>query len=447
MAYDTSPYGRHETEPTDQMGLAGFRASADLRNSTAYQPGYQPGYGDGEPSPTVPAAELSDVFDDPSAGDPGRDRLAVHWIWEALLLIGVGVLGYLLSQADSDALRGDSLRTMLIFATGFGLLGTAAAVTLRAGAPNLAIGPVAAAAGAYFALRGDEGVATPTIFALGVAVLLGLAVATLVMTFHVPGWAASLAAGAAAVVWLQMQDPEIPLAGAYDPTGQAAFLFALVAAMSILGGLLGTVKPVRRAIGRFRPVADPARRRGVAAALVTSGTIVLSMALSVIAGVLLVAGEGQPAQGSGGVNWFEWTVIGFAVALAGGTSVFGRRGGVFGTVLAVLALVLFDRYQAAQEFEIALLATAAVAVAGGLVVSRLIETFGRPGPGLEGTGDQWETATPAADGRSNHSAGDPASATQGWPSAATDSWSSALPARPAPGGGPDPWDDDRWTRR
>jgi hypothetical protein len=445
MAYDSSPYGRHETEPTDPMS---FRSTPDFRNNnTAYQPGYQ-----GEPSPTVPAGALSDVFDDPAAGEPGRDRLAVHWVWEALLLIGVGALGYLLYQADPDALRGDQLSRLLIFATGFGLLALAVGVTLRASAPNLAVGPVAAAAGAHFALRGDEGVATPTIFALGVAVLLGLAVAMLVVTFHVPGWAASLAAAAAAVVWLRLQDAEIPLAGAYDPTGQAAFLFALVAAMGILGGLLGTLKPVRRAVGRFRPVADPARRRGGMAALLAAGAIVLSMVLSVIAGVLLVAGEGVPAQGSEGVNWFEWTLIGLGVALVGGTSAYGRRGGVFGTTLAVVALVLFDRYQVAKGWDIALLATAAGAVAGGLVVTRLIETFGRPAAGsaAEETTEQWETATPAGiDGRGTGAAasGNAANATESWPSAATDSWSSALPARPAPGGGPDPWDDDRWTRR
>jgi hypothetical protein len=142
--------------------------------------------------------------------------------------------------------------------------------------------------------------------------------------------------------------------------------------------------------------------------------------------------------------------------------VFGRRGGVFGTILAVVGLVLFDRYQLAEGWEIALLATAACAVAGGLVVSRLVETFGRPrvgdeedddpyaGPG--GGGAQWETTTPAGagDGLATSAAASAplagAGGSDGWPSAGADSWSSALPARPAPSG-PDPWDDDRWTRR
>jgi hypothetical protein len=456
MAYNSSPYGRHETEPTtEQMGV-GSRDQGHNSQPTfrAYQSGTHGvgGYAEGEPTPTVPAAELTDVFDDPTAGEPGRDRLMVHWLWEVLLLAGVGALGYLLYQENRDALRGDDLSLMLVFAAGFGLLGIAAGLTLRAGAPNLATGAVAAAAGAYFAQRGDEGVATPTIFALGVAVMLGLAVAALVTIFHVPGWAASLAAAAAAVVWLQLQEPAIPVEGGYDPTDQAAFVFAGVAAVGIVGGLIGAMRPVRRTIGRFRPITDPARYRGGMAALTTAGAIVASMVLSVIAGVLLVAGQGVEAQGSAGVNWLEWTLIGLGVALVGGTSVYGRRGGVFGTILAVLALVLFDRYQQTQGWDIALLATAAGAVAAGLVVSRLIETFGRPraGEGVdydEGSGEEWTTASPTtADARHAADSGSP-SGTQTWPSAATDSWSSALPARPAPGTGPDPWDDDRWTRR
>lgn len=248
MAYDSSPYGRHETDATESVGLAGAGRPRYLGQpgfrEMSYTPGYggaADGYGTAETAAGA-AVPLDDVFDDPAGGEPGRDRLAVHWAWEIVLLIGVGTLVYLVWQAQPDALRGGDLSLLLTFAAGYGLLGIAAGVSLRAGAPNLAVGPVAVAAGAYFAQRGDEGVLTPTVFSLGVAILLGLAVGLLVVTFHVPGWAATLAAGAAAVVWLQQQPPEIPLAGAYDPTGHAAFLFALVAAMGILGGLLGTVK-------------------------------------------------------------------------------------------------------------------------------------------------------------------------------------------------------------
>jgi ribose/xylose/arabinose/galactoside ABC-type transport system permease subunit len=424
---------------------AGFREEPDYRTATAYQPaGYgSADYPDSEAATGSPVA-LRDVFDDPAAGDPGRDRLAVHWIWELLLLAGVVALVYLLRQADPDALRGENLALLLVHATGFGLLGLAVGITLRAAAPNLAVGAVAAAAGAYFAQRGGEGVAVPTVFMLGVAILLGLAVALVVVALHVPGWAVSLAGAAAAVVWLQLQPAEIPLTGAYDPQGQAAFLFAVVAALAILGGLLGTVKPVRRALGRFRPVRDPAQRRGGLAALLTSGAIVLSMVLAVIAGVLLVAGEGAPAQGSAGVNWLTWTLVGLAVALVGGTSAYGRRGGVFGTLLAVVALVLFDRYQQVQGWQIALLATVAGMVVLGLLVTRLVERFGRPGSAGDDLHDP-EVGPAAAASMAGVDDRTLTGASQSRQSAA-ESWSSALPTRPAPGHLA-PWDDDRWSGR
>lgn len=429
MAYESSPYRHEETQTT----------------TMPYQPASGYGgasYPEAEAGRNVAPAELADAFDDPAEGPPGRDRMAVHWLWELLLLGTVTGLVYLLWQAQPDALRGDNLATLLVQATGFLLLAVAAGLTLRAGAPNLAIGPMAAAAGAYFAERGGEGVLIPTVFVLGVAILLGVALAFVVTVLHVPGWAASLAAAAAAVVWLQLQPAEIPLTGAYDPGRQAAFLFTVVVAAAVLGGLIGSIKPVRRAVGRFRPVADPADRRGGKAAVLCGAAIVASMPLSVIAGVILVAGAGVPAQGSVGVNWFTWTLLGLGLALLAGTSAFGRRGGVFGTVLAVVALVLFHRFQQEQGYQIALLATAAGTVVIGLAATRLVERFGRPRTTNQDDPDRWETTNPAAAAPLISERG--ASATERGSTA--ESWATALPARPAPGRS-SPWDDDPWNNR
>lgn len=477
MAYDESPFRRHDSRAdrgtgaahqTGQTGQTGHTGQGHqvvqaYQGTQAYtQTGYSAGGlgsggfgGDDETranTTAVPASELDGVFDGPEHRG-GRDRLAVHWIWEVLLLIAVGVLGFLVWSSDSGALRGDELSLLLLLAAGFGLLGLAAGLTLRAGAPNLAIGPVAVAAGVYYAQHGADGVVPATVGALGTALVLGAAVAVVVVALHVPGWAASLAAGAAAVVWLQLQPAEIELAGAYDPSGQAAFLFALVAALGILGGLLGTLRGVRGALGRFRPVGDPAAWRGGLAALMTGGAIVLSMVFATGAGVLLVAGygqpigPGQPVEGVSGVTWLTWTVIGFGVALAGGTSAYGRRGGVFGTTLAVLALLLFQRYQAEQGWAIALLATAAVAVAGGLLVTRIVEMFGRPREDDDTLGREWagssdRTVEPGV----RHAEPAGAAGMEGWSGSPSEAWSSPLPTRPV-AGNVDPWDDDRWSRR
>lgn len=451
MAYESSPMGRRDPDLTDPMGQPrmpvaddrfpggaglggepGFQEVPDFRTRAAYQAA---GYQTGEPAAAAHAPALDDVFDDPADGEPGPDQLGVHWVLEMLLLVGVVALAVLIWQAQPHALQGQNLSRLLILACGYGMLAIAASLTLRAGAPNLAIGPVAAAAAVYFAERGAEGVASPTVTTVVAGVALGVALAVLVVGLHVPGWAASLAAGAATVVWLHQQPAEVPLSGAFDPTGDAALLFMLVAAVSIVGGLLGTLHPVRRALGRFRPAGDPGWRQGVAAALVAAAAIVASMVLAVFAGVVLAAGEGVPVQGSVGTRWLELTVIGLAVALIGGTSAFGRRGGVFGTVLAVLALVLFDSYQQLQGWGIALLATGAVALVAGLAVTRLVERFGCPRPV---DGDGWESAA-----RPYPEAAGSAVATDAWAGGA-DSWASSLPAKPVHDR-PTAW-DERWGR-
>lgn len=475
MAYEGPGFRRHAAEgqgdPTSFIGLGDHRSGDDSGASgypqtTAYQvgtgysaSGYQSAsYRDAtaaeEAGRPVTAAELEAVFD--TDRRTGRDRMAVHWVWEALLLLAVGATGFLLWRADPGALRGGALELLLVTAAGFGLLGLAAGLSLRAAAPNLAIGPVAVAAGVYFAQYGDSGVTVTTAVAVVAALVLGAAVGLLVVGFQVPAWAASLGAAAAVVVWLRMQPDRIELAGAYDPAGQAAFLFALVVAMGIFGGLLGTLRGLRRAVGRFRPVGDPAQRRGAAAAVMASGAMMLSMAFAAVAGVLLVAGHqapigpGQPVEAASGLTWLTWTVIGFGAALAGGTSAFGRRGGVFGTVLAATGLVLFHRLQAVEGWEIALLATAAVALAGGLVVTRLVEALGGSPDDQEGEaasdGGRWDaTASTRAEPATARDTG-AAGGGDTWPAGGADSWSSALPARRTPGS-TDPWDDDRWSSR
>ena len=433
MAYDDSQV-RRDADVTDPLGQQP-PFGGDLRDrsdtlSVHHTPGLSTGYQDGT-SNQMSSAMLDDVFDDSPDGTPGQDRMGVHWGWELLLVVGVGVLFALLWQADAAAVRGDALAGLLVSAAGFGLLGMAAGLSLRTAAPNLAVGPVAAAAAVYFADRGAEGVMAPMSVAVMVAAGLGVVVAVLVVGLHVPGWAASLAAAAGVVVWLHQQPAEVELSGDFDPTGRASVLLIAVAAVGVVGGLFGALRPIRRAVGRFRPVGDPAVRRGALAALVTSVALLLSMMFAVGAGVIIAAGEGAAVPGSAGTRWLEYTVIAMAVTLVGGTSAFGRRGGVFGTTLAALLLVLFDRYQETQGWDIALLATGAAAIAGGLVITRLVERFGRP----SGDEDLWDD---------DHTGPQPetTSAATGDAWSAADAWTSALPAQPAP---ENPW-RDRWSR-
>ncbi|BCB80338.1 hypothetical protein ACFQ1L_05735 [Phytohabitans flavus] len=257
--------------------------------------------------------------------------------------------------------------------------------------------------------------------------LLGLLMAIVITAFHVPGWAVSLAGALAAMVFIQQRSGPVNLQGDYSPTDQALYLFGGVAAVSVLGGLVGMIKPVRRSVGRFRPVADPAHRRGGLAAVLTGGALVVSSSLAAVGGILLVAGQDVPVVPSPGL---DWTALAVGAALLGGASAFGRRGGVFGTILAVVLITLFIRYEDAMGWDISHLAIAGGVLLAGVVVTRIVETYGRPRT-RDNDSDEEEWTEP-----------DPPSTS--WDSGRrTDSWPTPLPTQPS-AGRPDPWDTDRW---
>src|SRR5262245_3257902 len=108
MAYDDGDPARYRGEP-------GFRDEPDFRTSTS--------------TGSIPAVraggQLEDIFDDPTHGDPGRDRMAVHFAWEAILLIGAAVVGFLLYSQHKAAVSGQPLRELIVFAAALGLLGLA----------------------------------------------------------------------------------------------------------------------------------------------------------------------------------------------------------------------------------------------------------------------------------------------------------------------------------
>ncbi len=159
--------------------------------------------GDGEPTTNVdrlPVPDLHYVFDDPSVGEPGRDRMIVHGVWELVLAVALAIAGYFLAQAQPGALGGDGLRRLAIAATVFGLVAAASSLALRAGVPNLAVGGVAVTGTLYFAHHAD-GSWTPAVAAVGICALIGLVQGLVVAGLHVPAWAASLAVALALFVW------------------------------------------------------------------------------------------------------------------------------------------------------------------------------------------------------------------------------------------------------
>ncbi|MET0414789.1 MAG: ABC transporter permease, partial [Actinoplanes sp.] len=173
------------------------------------------------------------------ADDNGRDRLGIHIGWEIILLLTVAAIGFLLYRLEPDALRRPALDTLLIWGSAIGLLALGAGLTLRAGVPNLAIGPIAVAASLHYAENGDKGLLQAGVPALIIAAIAALVVAILVISLHVPGWAATLAAALGVVVYNQLRTAPVNVQGTFDPSDQAFFLFGGFALLAVLGGATG----------------------------------------------------------------------------------------------------------------------------------------------------------------------------------------------------------------
>ncbi|WP_328463021.1 ABC transporter permease [Actinoplanes sp. NBC_00393] len=397
--------------------------------------------GGDEDTPTDPAAYRRRVQYDDTAGttldqslrapvttgalpvvEDERDRLGIHLGWEVVLLVAAGVIGFLLFREDSGALQRPALDTLLVTGAAIGLLTLGAGLSLRAGVPNLALGPIALAASLQYAENSDKGLLQALVPALIIAAAGAIVVSVLVAGLHVPAWAATLAAGFGAVVYVQLRVAPVDVQGDWDPTDQAFLIFGGFALLAVLGGGLGAVGPVRRFVGRMRPTADPARRRGVAAVVPAVLALVLSSLFAVGAGVLIAAQAGKAGEPIVPGTGLEWTGIAIGLALLAGTSAYGRRGGIFGTLFAVTALTLFLDYESRRELDIALFAIAASLMVAGLLITRLVETHGSPyasGP------EEWNAA--ASNGTT-------------WSPTLPETWNT--PATPPARS--DRWDDGPW---
>jgi ribose/xylose/arabinose/galactoside ABC-type transport system permease subunit len=307
------------------------------------------------------------------------DRVTVHVLWEAVLLAATLGLAFWFYHSQRTGLSGGGLHTLLLAGAVLGFLTIGMGLSLRAGAVNLAIGPIAAMSAVYLAMHTDRSLGVTVGIALGLAIGAGAAIGLATTVLHVPSWAASLGAGFALIVWIQQQ-ASIPskVNASYDPGRHAFYWYGGFAALALLGGFLGLVKPLRRGLGRFRPVGDPAVRRGGGAAVVAFLAVAGSSLLAGVAGVLAALSSSLTGVVLPGEP-FVTTGLALGAALVGGTSAFGRRGGVFGSLLAATLLTLTMGYAVEANLRISVYALAAGAIIAGLVVTRLVEAFGRPG--------------------------------------------------------------------
>jgi ribose/xylose/arabinose/galactoside ABC-type transport system permease subunit len=442
MVYDDSRYGGDSGYRDDPYQSNLDAADSSLAGRSLYTPSSysSPDYpsrstidstggtlGLGQRSST--RLRLDDVFDDPNHGDPGRDRMAPHILWELVLVLGVAAVVYLLRMRHPETFKGAGLRELMLSITIVGLLTMSMGLSLRAAVVNLAVGPIGYASALFYLGHATRGPVYAGAVTGLVAAAVGMGLAVVIVGFHVPSWAASLAAGFLLIAWIERQAAAQLPRGSYRPGGHAVYWLAGFVLLAVLGNLLGTVKPVRRTLGRFRPVADPARRRGAGAAVIAILALVGSSVLASAGGVLLASATGKLVPAG---SEFELTgavgLTGLALgaALLSGTSAFGRRGGVFGTALAAALIVVGGGYVDTTKWQVPPIALAAAAIILGLLVTRMVESYGRPEALSDN--DDWRPSGSAE--------------STGWSMTRSSSWNSAAAPTPldgSPSSASDPW--------
>jgi len=301
--------------------------------------------------------------------------MAVHAVWEiGLLILGGGIL-FALTQASSGPFNEGSWNGFAAALTPLVLAAAAVAVSLRVGAVNLAVGPIALLSAWLFVDASGSGSLVSLGMSLGAAVFVGIVLATLCAWLRVPGWAAGGAVGGAIGLWAGTAgDPAVFMLAELPSTGLLAAL-AAAAGLSMFLGLVGSFAGVRE---RLSPIRDtpPGERHG-RGGLVFLGTL-LSASLAGAAGVVAVWSD-VPEQGAIPLpDPILLSAMALGAALLGGTSLLGRRGGVCGTVFASALLLAFTWLAASRgwDFDTGWIAVGAIVL--GFVVTRLVEAMNKP---------------------------------------------------------------------
>lgn len=304
--------------------------------------------------------------------DDTRDRLAVHLVWEGILLIIAAALIGAALATTHGAHFGDVVRP----AGYIGLIAAGLALSLRTATPNLAVGSIAIATGvlgAHLATADRWSLWAAMTLAVAIAAVTGFVAGLLVAGLSVPAWAVTLAVaifaqGAAAGI-SNGQAVALHIGGSY-PT---ALWLAVFAAVSIGGGVLWLIPSVRTTFSATRTAAEPGQWAGLPAGLGAVVGLTGSSLLAGVGGVSLASYVLVADPSSAGINL---TIVALAAALFGGVSVFGRRAGLFGTVLAVLIaqaiLFLMETHLTSLYWFYVPLAGLAVL---GLGVSRVLESI------------------------------------------------------------------------
>ncbi|MDN3354275.1 hypothetical protein [Actinomadura sp. DC4] len=319
-----------------------------------------------QPHPWAAASQRPPAGETPA----GRDRLAVHLIWEGVL--AVIVVALLIGTA---AFTPHQNLTVALDQAGYvGLVAVGLAFSLRTGSPNLAVGSIlvfSATLAAHLVVADQWSKPAAFILAILLATLIGLLLGILVAVLSVPAWAASL--GAVAVIQaitlsFSGEGPIIPIR--FEGSYPTALWYGLFFVLSAGGAGLWLLPAVRRTLSAARSDGEPGRWTGPRAGLGAVAGLTGSSFLAGLAAIPVLM-RFQEADSSS----INLTTVAFAAVLFGGVSVYGRRAGVFGTLLGVTILALVQTLAAYNDapFWVTTLIVGVAALLG-LGASRGIES-------------------------------------------------------------------------
>lgn len=273
------------------------------------------------------------------SGRPARIGPLVVKFNLLLILVGLVIIGSMLSPAF---LTTRNLFNLLQQSSVLGVMAMGMTFVILAKQIDLSVGSMSAFGGitvAWFMAAG-YGVLPSILLTLAGGVLLGFVMGGLSARLALPSFIVSLA-GLVSIRGLTFMISDVPIGrlpqsfewmgGRIGMIPVMGIIFILV---SVVCGLVLRLTVFGEHVYATGGNEEAARLSGVPTRLVITGVFMISGALAAFSGVLRTAWltVGQPQAGQG----LELDAI--AAVVLGGTSLFGGRGGVFGTFIAVLLL-------------------------------------------------------------------------------------------------------------
>ncbi len=268
----------------------------------------------------------------PTAPSAMQDRLAVHLIWEGVLLITAAVLVIAALATTPGAHFADVIRPV-----GYaGLIASGLALSLRTGTPNLAVGYIAmttGALGAHLASTNGWSLWVAMTLAVLLAGLGGLVTGLVTAALSVPAWAVTLGVA----IFLQSVALGISGNNVFTVTTSGSYStaqwLAIFVVVSVGGGALWLIPSVRTRLSMARNAREPGERADLRAGRGVVAGLAGSSLLAGVGGVSMTLYEGGANVASGADTL---TIISLGAVLVGGVSVFGRRAGLLGTMFGVV---------------------------------------------------------------------------------------------------------------